>query len=50
MVITIGDHFESYSIPIEISPDKCLYINFGLRENQQENLVKVLKEQLREIT
>ncbi len=45
MVFTIDEYSRSYVIPIETSLDKCLHINFGLSKSQQEQFVKVLKEQ-----
>jgi hypothetical protein len=45
MVFTIDEHLGSYTIPVELSPGKCLYINSELSLNQQEQLTKLLKEQ-----
>jgi hypothetical protein len=37
-----------YTMPYEISPGKCLHINFGLVKDQKRQLVDILKEQSRE--
>ena len=34
-----------YTIPCEVVPEKFLHINAGLSENQQAQLLKVLKKQ-----
>ena len=44
-VFAIEEHTESYTIPCEVIPGKFLHINAGLSENQQEQLLKVLKKQ-----
>ena len=44
MILTIDEHSEPYAMPIEISPNKTLYINSGLSTDQQEKLIKKLKE------
>jgi hypothetical protein len=45
MVFTIDEHPGSYTIPVELSPGKCLYINSKLILSQQEQLTNILKEQ-----
>ena len=45
---TIEEHTEPYTIPSEVGPEKFLHINAGLSENQQAQLLKVLKKQARQ--
>ena len=45
MILTIDEHSEHYAMPIEIGPSKTLYINSSLSMDQQDQLIKVLKEQ-----
>jgi hypothetical protein len=45
LVFTISEHSEPHTIPVELSPGRCLYINSELSLRQQEQLTKVLKEQ-----
>jgi hypothetical protein len=45
MVFTIDEHPGSYTILVELSPGKCLYINYELSLNQHEQLTNLLKEQ-----
>ena len=44
-VFTIEEHTRPYTIPCDIGPKKFLHINAGLSENQQAQLLKVLKKQ-----
>ena len=44
-VFTIEEHTGPYTIPCEVGLDKFLYIKDGLSENQQAQLLKVLKKQ-----
>ena len=44
-VFSIEEHTGSYTIPCEVSLGKFLHINAGLSENQQEQLLKVLRNQ-----
>ena len=46
-VFTIEYHIGPYTIPYEVGPEKFLHINVGLSENQQAQLLKVLKKQAR---
>jgi hypothetical protein len=46
MVFTVSEHSGPYTIPVELSPGRCLYINSELSASQQEQLTKLLKEQL----
>ena len=41
----IEEHIGPYTIPCEIGPDKFLQINVELSENQQAQLLKVIKKQ-----
>jgi hypothetical protein len=45
MVFTVSKHSGPYTIPVELSPGRCLYINSELSTIQQEQLTKLLKEQ-----
>jgi hypothetical protein len=45
MVFTVSEHSGPYTIPVELSPGRCLYINSELSTSQQEQLTKLLKEQ-----
>ena len=47
-VFTIEEHTGPYTIPCEVGPEKTLHINAGLSENQQAQLLKVLKKQVGE--
>ena len=47
MIFTIDEHSEPYAMPVGISLNKTLYINSGLSIDQQEKLIKVLKEKSR---
>ena len=42
---TIKEHIGPYTIPSEVGPDKFLQINARLSQNQQAQLLKVLKKQ-----
>ena len=44
-VFTIEEHTGPYTIPCEVGPKKFLHINAVLSENQQAQLLKVLKKQ-----
>ena len=44
-VFTIEEHTGPYTIPCEVGLEKFVHINTGLRENQQAQLLKVLKKQ-----
>ena len=44
-VFTIEEHIGPYTIPYEVGLEKFLHINTGLSENQQAQLLKVLKKQ-----
>ena len=44
-VFTIEEHIGPYTIPCEVGPEKILHINVGLSENQQAQLLEVLKKQ-----
>jgi hypothetical protein len=44
MVFTVSKHSGIYTIPVELSPGRCLYINSELSPNQQEQLTNLLKE------
>ena len=44
-VFAIEEHKGSYTIPCEVNLGKVLHINAGLSENQQEQLLKVLRSQ-----
>ena len=46
-VFTIEDHIGPYTIPCEVGPENFLHINTWLSENQQAQLLKVLKKQAR---
>jgi hypothetical protein len=46
MVFTVSEHSGPYTILVELSPGRCLYINSKLSLSQQEQLTKILKEQL----
>ena len=46
-VFTIEENTRPYTIPYEVGPEKFLHINAGLSENQQEQLLKVIKKQAR---
>ena len=41
----IEEHIWPYTIPCEVGPDKFIDINAGLSENEQEQVLKVLKKQ-----
>ena len=43
-VFTIEDHIVPYPIPYEVGPENVLNINVGLSENQQAQLLRVLKK------
>jgi hypothetical protein len=45
MVFTIDGHPGSYTIPVELSLGKCLYINSELSLNEHEQLTNLLNEQ-----
>ena len=49
-VFSIEENTGSYTIPCEVIPGKFLHINTRLSENQQKNLLKVLKKQVGEFT
>ena len=44
-VFTIEYHTVPYTIPCDVGLEKFLHINIGLSENQQAQLLKVLKKQ-----
>jgi hypothetical protein len=44
-IFEIDESATSYTMPYEISPRKFLHINSGLDEDQQKQLLNVLKEQ-----
>ena len=44
-VFTIKESIGPYTIPCEVGPEKFLHIHAGLSENQQAQLLKVLKKQ-----
>ena len=44
-VFTIEEHIGPYTIPCDVGPEKFLHVNSGLSENQQAQLLKVLKKQ-----
>ena len=44
-VFTIEEHTGPYIITCEVGPEMFLHINAGLSENQQAQLLKVLKKQ-----
>ena len=44
-VFEIEKHIGFYIVPCEVIPGKVLHINTGLTESQQEQLLKVLKNQ-----
>ena len=46
-VFTIEEHTRPFTIPCEVGPEKFLHINAGLSEDQQAQLLKVLKKQAR---
>ena len=46
-VFTIEENTWPYTIPCEVGPEKFLHINAGLSENQQAQLLKVIKKQAR---
>ena len=48
-VFIIKDHMGPFTIPFEVSTEKCLHINAGLSEDQQAKLLKVLKKTSRGI-
>ena len=48
-VVTIEEHIGPYTIPCEVGLEKFLHINIRLSENQQAQLLKVLKKQYREL-
>ena len=43
-VFTIEEYIGPYAIPCEVEPEKFLHINTRLSENQQAQLLKVLKK------
>ena len=47
-VFTIEENTEPYTIPCEVGPEKFLHINTRLSENQQAQLLKVLKKKVGE--
>ena len=49
-VFTIEEHTGPFTIPCEVGPKKFLHINVGLSEDQQAQLLKVLKKQAREFS
>ena len=44
-VFTIEEHTRPFTIPCEVFPKKILHINAILSEDQQTQLLKVLKKQ-----
>ena len=46
-VFTIEEHTRPFTIPCEVGPEKFLHINAGLSEDQQAQLLKVLKKKVR---
>ena len=44
-VFTIEEHTRPFTIPCEVDPEKFMHINVGLSEDQQAQLLKVLKKQ-----
>ena len=42
-VFTIEEHTGPFTIPCEVRPEKFLHINVGLSEDQQAQLLKILK-------
>ena len=44
-VFTIEEHIGPFTIPCEVGHEKFLHINVGLSEDQQAQLLKVLKKQ-----
>ena len=49
-VVTIEEHTGPFTIPCEVGPKKNLHINAGLSEDQQAQLLKVLKKQAKEFS
>ena len=49
-VFTIEEHTGPFTIPCEVIPKKILHINAGLSEDQQTQLLKVLKKKSRAFT
>ena len=47
-VFTIEEYTRPFTIPCEVGPEKFLHINAILSEDQQAQLLKVLKKQARE--
>ena len=45
-VFTIEEHIGPFTIPCEVGHEKFLHINAGLSEDQQAQLLKVLKKQV----
>ena len=45
-VFTIEEHTGPFTIPCEVGPKKFMHINAGLSEDQQAQLIKVLKKQV----
>ena len=45
MVLFIDEKVGASTIPMEISPGRCLIINANLSQDQQSQLVKLLKAQ-----
>ena len=43
-VFTIKENMRPFTIPCEVGPEKFLHINAGLSEDQQAQLLKVLKK------
>ena len=44
-VFTIKEHIGPFTIPCEVGPENFLHINAGLSDNQQAQLLQVLKKQ-----
>ena len=44
-VFAIEEHTGYYTMTCEVGLGKCIHINAGLSENQQENLLKLLRIQ-----
>jgi len=45
-VFTIEENTGPYTIPCEFGPETFLHINIGLSENQQAQLLEVIKKQV----
>ena len=45
-VFTIEEHMGPFTIHCEVGPEKFMHINAGLSEDQQAQLLKVLKKQV----